>query len=81
MPTAMPNQEPHRTPITENMAIYMAYLLRYASMPITADELQKQATKKHFMRLANYLSELPPDMTFQKRQNVMDLFTNSLKGE
>ncbi len=64
--------------ITDNVSIYLAYLLRYIpDFPVTAAELQKKAADKHFGRLARYLGELPPEQSFKRAQDVLDLLKHN----
>lgn len=63
------------TLVTDSMTIYMAYLVRYVpSYPVTAEQLCKMATAKHFLRLAQYLSELPPDHIYHSAGEIITQF-------
>ena len=61
-------------PVTKNMVIYMAYLLRYSHYPSTVADLQKMAEAKHFPRLAEYLEALPADTVYQNAHEALDAF-------
>jgi hypothetical protein len=67
--------------ITANMSIYMAYLLRYVQVyPVTAEQLKKKATDKHFPRLAGFLDGLPPERLFHNSFDVLDLLKDAHQG-
>lgn len=52
----------------------MAYLLRYCHYPVTATELRKIATTKHFPRLVDYFQDLPDHTTYASASEALSAF-------